>query len=77
MALRKRFRTESPRFSDYRYMSTNLPRTDDCHSRVKEMSTKKLKRTLELLVRKPIRRAGLQDAAEREVLHELERRKAA
>jgi hypothetical protein len=44
---------------------------------LQEMSTKRLQRTLEWLVRKPIRRAGLQDEAERRVLDEIERRKAA
>lgn len=41
------------------------------------MSTPALQRTLELVVRKPIRRAGMQDVIEKALVDELERRKAA
>jgi hypothetical protein len=46
-------------------------------SRLKNMSTSTLQRTFEHAVRKPIRRAGVQDYIERALAKEIERRKAA
>lgn len=44
---------------------------------LREMSDQRIRRTLELLVRKPIMRAGVQDRIERAFAEELERRKVA